>query len=272
MLQQFTTGDGVTLAYRDLGPREGTPIALCHGLAASGRQFEADAAWFSARGYRVIVPDLRGHGRSGRPEALEARHFGIARMAEDMLGMLDDARIGAIHWVGNSLGGIVALDMAGRAPGRLLSLATFGTAYALALPGIVPPVFPLVYGLLGRRIVSAVTARITTPDPAGRALVSEMLEAFDPHVGQAVAENVRRYDLTAAALGYPGPILMIRCGRDRGVNAALGPTLAAMEGRANFRRVELPHAGHCANLDQPDQVRKLLEAFWRGEEGAPAPA
>jgi 3-oxoadipate enol-lactonase len=263
MLQTVMTDDGIEIAYGDLGPRAGVPIVLCHGLCASGRQFSSDARYFAELGYRVLVPDLRGHGQSGAPDGLAGRDFTIERMASDMLTMLDDAQVGAVDWVGNSLGGIVALAMVERAAERFRTLATFGTSYRLALPAFVPQIFPLIYKLFGRGIVSGVTARVTTDSVCGRTLVAEMLAAFDPHAGRAVAENVRRYDLIDNALGFDKPILMIRGGRDRAVNAALGRTLKAMEGRANFTRVDLKGAAHCANLDVPDEVRSTLVDFWR---------
>lgn len=263
MLRNVMTDDGVAIAYGDFGPRSGEPVVLCHGLCASGRQFESDANYFADLGYRVLVPDLRGHGQSGAPLGLAAEAFTIPRLAVDMLAMLDDADVTTVNWVGNSLGGIVALSMVESAASRFRSLATFGTSYRLALPSFVPYAFPIIYKLFGRGIVSGVTARMTTDDVCGRTLVAEMLKAFDPHAGRAVAENVRRYDLIANAQNYDGPILMIRGGRDRAVNAALGKTLKAMQGRDNFTRVDVKMAAHCANLDAPAEVRKTLVDFWR---------
>lgn len=263
MLRQIETDDGISIAYGDFGPADGETVVLCHGLCASGRQFEADAAYYAGLGYRVIVPDLRGHGHSGQPADVAPERFTIPRLARDMLAVLDDAGANAVNWVGNSLGGIVALEMLALARGRFRSFATFGTSYRLELPAFVPGIFPFIYGAFGRGIVSGVTARVTTDDVCGRTLVAEMLRDFDPRTGQAVAANVRSYDLIDRALSYDGPILMIRGGRDRAVNAALGRTLKAMEGRANFRRVDLKAAAHCANLDAPGEVRDTLVGFWR---------
>ena len=263
MPRSVITDDAIEIAYGDFGPADGQTIVLCHGLCASGRQFAADADYFAGLGYRVLVPDLRGHGRSGKPAGLAAEDFTIPRLAADMVAMLDDAEVNDVHWVGNSLGGIVALSMVELAASRFRSLATFGTSYRLALPPIVPEIFPLIYKLFGRGIVSGVTAQVTTDNVCARKLVKEMLADFDPHAGRAVAENVRRYDLIANAQAYTGPILMIRGGRDRAVNAALGKTLKAMNGRANFTRVDLKTAAHCANLDEPDAVRGTLLDFWR---------
>jgi 3-oxoadipate enol-lactonase len=263
MLRHFATSDGLAIAYGDFGPRHGQPVVLCHGLAANGRQFIADAEYFAGEGYRVLVPNLRGHGVSERPQTCATADFTIDRLADDMVAMLDDAGVDSVDWVGNSLGGIVALGMMGTATHRFRSFASFGTSYRLALPAFIPGIFPVIYGLFGKGIVSGATARATTDQLDGRRLVTEMLRDFDPFTGQAVARNVRRYDLIDRAVGFDRPILMIRGGRDRAVNAALGKTLKAMEGRPNFRRVDIPTAAHCANLDAPAAIRETLVDFWR---------
>jgi 3-oxoadipate enol-lactonase len=76
-----------------------------------------------------------------------------------------------------------------------------------------------------------------------------------------VTRNLLHYDLRAAAWHFQGPMLMLRSDRDRAVNAALGPTLANMDGAENFRVVEIAGAGHCANLDQPERVRAEILTF-----------
>src|SRR5690606_23714166 len=116
----------------DLGPPAGTPVVLCHGLGAAGEQLAEDARYFAGRGYRVLLPDLRGHGRSGTPVPPTRAAFTIPLMAADLLAMLDDAGVGPVHWVGNSLGGILALELLGAHAARFRTLATFGTAYRLA--------------------------------------------------------------------------------------------------------------------------------------------
>jgi pimeloyl-ACP methyl ester carboxylesterase len=255
-------GDGVRIAYDDHGPAGGRPIVLVHGLAAQGWQFADDARYFAEKGFRVLVPDLRGHGQSGRPKTIDPAGFTIALMAADMIAMLEDAGVGPVDWVGNSLGGILGLELLKTEAGRFRSLATFGTAHALNLPGIAASAIPAGYRLLGRGLISRLGGIGTTRNKAARPLIAKMLHDFDPNVGRAIAENVRRYDLLENALSYPGPMLLMRGGLDRQVNMALRATLPAFEGRANFTLVELAEAGHCANLDAPAAVRDALERFW----------
>lgn len=272
----FLAGDGVELVYEDLGPAEGEPIVLCHGLAAAGVQFRADADYFASRGYRVLVPDLRGHGHSGAPASMRDEDFSIKRMATDLIEMLDHAGLAAVHWVGNSLGGILALAILGIAPERLKSLATYGTAYTLALPSFLPHLLPLVYGALGPKLTAELTARSTTSNSEAQRLIASVLRDFSPQAGKAVGANVRRYDLIANAKAYKGPILLMRGGLDHGVNRALPVTLEAMADHPDFHLRHLPKGGHVANLDVPDQFRATLEEFWREvdarteDESAPA--
>lgn len=271
-MRQILTDDGVPIVYGDFGPRNATPVVLCHGLAAAGEQLEADARYFAGLGYRVLVPDLRGHGTSGKPVPLSTEGFSIPRMADDLLAVLDDVAVGPVHWVGNSLGGILALQLLAQHEARIKTLATFGTAYRLSLPRWGARFIPLGYALLGPRLIAGMTAWGTTRNPAARPVIEKLVAQFDPEVGRFVAENLASYDLIANARAAKLPILMLRGGRDFQVNAALGPTLAAMRDRPNFTLVEVPGGGHCANLDAADVLRAELVRFWKDRQAPPPDA
>ena len=218
----------------------------------------------------MLVPDLRGHGQSASPSPIDPQSFSIATMADDMLAMLDHAGASRVHWVGNSLGGIIALDLLGRASRRFASLSLFGTAFALNLPALVAPVFPLLYATMGRELLSHVTAFNTTRHKPARPLIAAMARAFDPRVGAAISAHVRRYDLLANALAYPGPLLVLVGGRDTAVNLALRPALRRIGQRPGWTIADLSLGGHCANLDATDAWRTALTTFWQGAAAAPS--
>ncbi|UJW84603.1 alpha/beta fold hydrolase [Devosia sp. SL43] len=250
------------MSYAAIGAPDAPMVVLCHGLAAGSLQFTADAEHFAGLGYRVLLPDLRGHGRSTAPLEIGPDTYSIRTMADDMGAMLDHAGAASVHWVGNSLGGIVALDLIGREPQRFASLALFGTAFALNLPAVVSPVFPLLYGVLGRRLLSRVTAFNTTRHRPARPVIAAMAHAFDPKVGAAISAHVRRYDLLDNALGFAGPVLVLVGGHDTAVNLALRPTLRRITPRPNWTVTELPLGGHCSNLDATQAWRRELTTFW----------
>lgn len=262
-MPQFLTDDKVTLVYDDLGPRDGQPVLFCHGLAASGAQHGADATFFAARGYRVLVPDVRGHGRSGRPRPMDAAAFTIPRMARDLLQLLDRAETGPVHWVGNSMGGILGLELLGRNAERFRTFASFGSPYALCLPRWMAHAIPLAHAILGRERYSVLAAYAMARRPEARRLIAGIVRDWDPQVGFLAALNLARYDLVPNALAARVPILLLRGGRDPQINLVLGRSLRALRRQPNFTLVDVPEGGHCANLDAPERVRTELLRFWR---------
>lgn len=259
----FRTDDGVAIHYQDWGPQEGETVLLCHGLAAAGAQFRDDASFFAARGFRVLVPDLRGHGRSGKARPNDVHGYAFTRMARDMLGVLGHAGVAHAHWVGNSLGGILGLALLERDSGRFTSLATFGTAYRQHLPGWTPALFPLAQAVLGARLRARLTAVLTTRNRAARPLVAELVAASDPQVGRQIAIHACNYDFTSVARRTAVPMLLMRGELDTAVNTSLAATLKPMLEKAAFTLVDLPQGGHCANLDATAPWRDALLGFWR---------
>ena len=262
-VHHFTSSDGVRLAYEVFGEsNSGTPLVFCHGIAVNGTQFHADAAWFAARGHRVLVPHLRGHGLSDSPVPVSRQTLTLERLAADLIEMLDDAGADKVHWVGNSLGGIVALEML--KAGRFVTLTTFGTSYSIKLPTIGAQVFvPLWHRALGRQAAAGVAAQFTSTDSAARRMIAMMLRDMRIDVVAAIGANLTWYDLIGEGTSATLPILMLYCGRDRLVNIALWETLRKMRGKPNFARVDLPTGGHCANLEVADEFRAALVEFWQ---------
>jgi pimeloyl-ACP methyl ester carboxylesterase len=124
--------------------------------------------------------------------------------------------------------------------------------------------------VLGASLLARLTAQTTSEDPEARALIESILQAARYDVVAALAGVLTQYDLIAEARAADLPILMLRGGRDRAVNAGLGKTLAAMRDKPNFSLVELPSGGHCANLDAREMFRAALLDFW-STNPAPAP-
>ncbi len=253
--------DGARLTYGLTGAEQGVPVMLCHGLGAGGAQFAEDAAFFASHGYRVITPDLRGHGLSGMPTIIGPDAFSTERLRADLYAMLDHAGMSKVHWVGNSLGGILGLGVAAEQPERLLSLAIFGTALALSIPAA-GWMFPLLDRVPGRKPMSWLTAQATTKNKAARPLIADLLSRYDARAAGFIVDHIRHYDLRDAASNWSGPGLVLVGGRDRAVNKALLGQLDALRQRPNWQIIDLPDGGHCANLDATQDWRSALLSLW----------
>ena len=112
--------EGVRLAWREWGraaEESSLPTLLFHGSPGSSRDFRTLGPAL-ARERRVVAPDLPGFGDSERdvPDYSIRAHAGYA------LELMDELRLDRAHLLGFSMGGGVALELAGRAPERVASL------------------------------------------------------------------------------------------------------------------------------------------------------
>src|SRR4029077_8973868 len=107
--------DTVTLSYAEAG--QGTPVVLRHGFPLSGAIWREQQQKLSTN-YRVITPDLRGHGRSPAPSGV----YEMDLLARDVLTLLDALLIKRAVIMGHSMGGYVTLAAWKLAPERFLAL------------------------------------------------------------------------------------------------------------------------------------------------------
>lgn len=114
----FSGRDGVRLAYWEVG--EGRPLVLLPGLNGDARLWlgHGQAERIAARGYRVIMPDFRGFGRSAKPH--DAAAYPLDVLTDDGLDLLDHLGVDDYDLGGYSLGGriVVRMLVRGARPGR----------------------------------------------------------------------------------------------------------------------------------------------------------
>jgi pimeloyl-ACP methyl ester carboxylesterase len=103
------------LFHRDSG--SGVPLLLLHGFTGSGDNWNHVFAE-TLPGYRVITPDLPGHGRSANPRP----DFKFADVARDVFALLDHLGIDRVTAIGMSAGANTLLHMATQQPSRIMSM------------------------------------------------------------------------------------------------------------------------------------------------------
>jgi len=117
--------NGCKIAYMEEG--SGEPIVLIHGLCGNAAYWKYVLPRLAAD-YRVIVPDLRGHGDSDAPQD---GPYTMEQMADDIAALLDHLQIEKATLFGHSLGGYVTLAFAERHAARLLA---FSLVHSMAYP------------------------------------------------------------------------------------------------------------------------------------------
>jgi pimeloyl-ACP methyl ester carboxylesterase len=93
-------------------PAGRVPFVLVHGLASNARTWDGVAARLASRGHPVVTVDLRGHGRSSKPDA----PYDVPVVADDLARLIEAMDLARPIVAGQSWGGNVALELAARHP------------------------------------------------------------------------------------------------------------------------------------------------------------
>jgi pimeloyl-ACP methyl ester carboxylesterase len=278
--ERSVTLHGRELVYRSVG--EGPCVLLIHGITQDSRTWASFAP--RLEGYRVLAPDLPGHGRSANPPG----DHSMGSYASALRDLLLALEIPSATVVGHSLGGGIALQFAYQFPAYLDRLVLIDSG------GLGPDVSPLlraatlpgadlvIRGMAHRSVTAAATAVGRTLSRVGLRAGTDLQEAqrgiagmADPDVrrgflgtvrtnigprGQRVSATDRLY------LARHVPSLILWGERDR----IIPPT----HGRAAHRAIEgsrfelVPGAGHFPHLDAPESVAEALLGFLAATEPA----
>lgn len=101
-------------------------IVFIHGAGLDHTCWQLQSRWFAWHGWSVLAVDLPAHGRSEGPPLAS-----VTAMSDWILAVLDAAKVATAALVGHSMGAVIALETAARAPGRITGLALLGVSSAM---------------------------------------------------------------------------------------------------------------------------------------------
>jgi len=251
------------LAYDDEGP--GRVVVLLHGFPLDRTMWEYQTTTLGSL-YRVIAPDLRGHGETAAPEGI----YPIEDMAEDVIELLDALKIAEpIVLGGLSMGGYVALAIAVKHPKRLRGLMLMDTRAGADS-------FEASQGreALARRVEAEGSA-----EPAVSAMLPRLFSEWSRQNRADIVARVHERMLRTPARAVAGALRGMAARPDRtgdlgriavptlvlvGADDALTPpseAKAMAEAIPNARLVEIPDAGHLAPLENPTAANAAILKF-----------
>lgn len=216
----------LTVAYEEHGPATGDPILLLHGFPYSPRGYDEIAPALAARGYRVIVPYLRGYGptRFNSPDTLRSGQQ--AALAQDLLDLMDALALPKAALCGYDWGGRAACIVAALWPERVRCLVT-GDGYNLQnIPGSTQPQAPETEHRLWYQYYFHTPRGVEGLTKSRRDLCELLWKLWSP----TWAKGPERYPLSAPAFDNPDFVeVVIHSYRHRFMYAPGDPALAWME-------------------------------------------
>lgn len=239
------------------GPEDGPLVVLAESLGSDLRMWDAQASALVGVGYRVVLYDHRGHGRSPVP----AGPYTMDELGADALALLD--RIGAarVHWVGLSLGGMVGMWLAEQAPERLNRLVLCCTSAKLGPREMWDDRIATVRagGTATQAKPAAerwLTQGFRTANPDAVALAEDMVAGTPDEGYLGCCAAIRDMDLTVGLPSITAPTLVIAGAQDR----ATPPDHAERISTAvpGARLEVLDPGAHLIAVEQPDRVTDLI--------------
>ena len=249
---------GVDLHYELVG--DGEPLVLVHGLGSSGRDWEKQTPRFAAE-YQVVLPDLRGHGRSAKPPG----PYSIAGFAADVAALLRRLELAPAHVVGVSLGGMVALELALSEPELVRRLVLINAPLDARLDTLARKwTFWsrwLIVALLGVSALAQVLARKLFPKPEQEGLRRVFIERWRENDQRPYLASLRAIKGWSAVDRLPGvacPTLVIAAEHDYTPTQRQRELAAAIPG-ATFELIQ--DARHAVPVEKPEEVNALVARF-----------
>ena len=251
--------NGITFHYTIEG--SGPWVTLSHSLTTDSSMWN-ELAVALAPTFTVLRYDTRGHGKSSAPDGA----YSFEQLAADVLGLLDALKIEHTHFVGLSMGGMIAQHLALLAPQRLHRLVIASSTSRV--PPEAGPLWDeriaiarsqgcagLVEGTLGRWFTPGF--RAARPDLMARIAALIAATPVAGYVG--CAEAIRRLDITDHLPAIAKPTLVVVGADDPGTPPAASEVIAA--GIPGARLEIISSASHLCCIEQPELFNRLIRDF-----------
>jgi pimeloyl-ACP methyl ester carboxylesterase len=253
--------DGLDLYYTVLGA--GPDVVLLHPFPSCHELWLPVAERLATR-YRVILPDLRGHGRSGVPE----RPALMEDYAADLDALCRELKVGKTVWAGISIGGYILFELWRRHPERIRAMAILASKATADTP-------------------EAKAVRVQSADEVMQRGVSSFLDAQVPKLLGETTQRSRRDVVDAArhTMRFAAPAGIAMAQRGMAERPDSVPTLGGiavpvqlvggeedtLAPRAEIERIQagirgsalamVPKAGHYVCREQPEETFHILRTF-----------
>ncbi|HZW14228.1 MAG TPA: alpha/beta hydrolase [Noviherbaspirillum sp.] len=242
-------------------------VVFIHGAQNDHSVWILQTRYFAHHGFNVLAVDLPGHARSkGEPLA------SVETMADWLLALLDEAGVQQAALVGHSMGSLIAIETAFRAPARVSKLALVGTAYPMKVSDALLEASlnneQAAIDMVNIWSHTSIAHKPSCPGPGfyvmgGSQRLMQRISAQNSakvfHTDFSACNNYANGETAAKSLGCP--TLFVLGKRDMMTPPKATATLT--KSIAHGRVVQIDNCGHDLMAEQPDAVLKALYGFMK---------
>jgi 3-oxoadipate enol-lactonase len=249
--------NGTEIAYEVHG--QGEPLLLIHGAGVPHGEFQPQYEAVGAK-FRLILPDVRGHGESDVSKA----PYSMKQFADDMIALMDTLKIERTLILGHSMGGTIAQQMAVDHPNRVKALVLAETNYGIkstpALYWTVRLMDP-VSRMIGIKRLSAMSVnQFSARSPQMKPFLES---AFQQHIDHPdnfwnISQANNEFDGKGQLSRIQCPTLLLVAQNNPATHSF---AKYMVEHIPNARLVTIPNASHMLNWDNAEAFNKTVLEF-----------
>ncbi len=252
---------GVNIYYETYG--KGAPIVFLHPFSTSGYIWTFQTLSF-ARTNQCVVIDERGHGRSDKPQ----KGYAMKEMAADVVAVLDTLKINKAVFVGNSIGGMITMQLNVDAPERVAGnvIVSSGTNLGAGMPPEAAQAFQKdLVGAFSGLIDGAISAKTKREQPAVVDLIKSFFlvdDNFPKHVFLAAMQDpngVFNWNISDRLKDIKKPTLVLAGDEDQATPVAANKFLADNIPGAQLKVIK--EVGHFYEVERPGDFNTDLQQF-----------
>ncbi len=256
--------NGIDISYRLEGPAGAPVLMLSNSLLTDYGMWDPQVAAFTQK-YQLLRYDTRGHGDTQATPG----PYTIETLAADALGLLDALGIGKVHFLGLSMGGMIAQLLASRHGERLLSVSLCDTACRMPPASLWNERIDMARQKGTGAFVALMTERWLTQ--AYREAHPEVVEKIGAMISRTsvdglvgCASAIRDMDQLAILSGITVPTLIVVGAEDPGTPVSAAEVLHREI--AHSRLVVIEQAAHLTNFEQTLEFNRVVRGFLEDAE------
>jgi pimeloyl-ACP methyl ester carboxylesterase len=254
------TQNAVSLHYQENG--QGMPVLLLHGFPFDHRIWRTQVEALKST-YRIITPDLRGHGQSTAPEGT----YDMDLMVADVVVLLDNLGIDRAVWVGHSMGGYITMAALRTVPERIMGIGLVAThpfadsedkriqRNESAELALVQGSTDVAFSMMGIIFSPMVEGK----SPMAQEIYNIMINTPPAGIAGALRGMATRPDSVETLQNADLLAVVIVGTEDQIVKVDVAEEMAARMPRATLVKIE--EAGHLPMIEQPEATTAALRSF-----------
>lgn len=255
MEKKVFTNNNRSIVYTYVTNDHNQTIVFLHGAGSNLDQFHNMESTFESQ-FNVLNITLFGHDERFKNDHFINDMFNLKKLSEDVISLLQSLNINNFIIVGNSIGGLVAIDIVVSNKFNVLLLVTFGTTLKLSYPLLIVDIISKIDHFMLRHFKDYYLKLMISASTKNKITFDQMLTIMkkSAHVAPFIRSQIGNYNKIDSVQNMKVPYLILLGEHDKSINRSMKKILKNLPSNQQVYVELVEDAGHFMNLDNPSAL------------------